>query len=116
MSKTLELTFDALSLNTLSLDTLSTVHGGIDRNTYTNVGGHAAEVGVLAGGAAGGAYLGGPGGAAAGTAAAETANRTGIPRRIGQAVGGAVWDAGSALGEGAYNAYQGVRRFFGGQN
>lgn len=109
MSTTLDLSFQ-----TLSLDTLETVSGGIDRNTYTNGGGHAAEIGVLAAGAAGGAYAGGPGGAAAGTALAEGANRTGVPRQIGQAVGGAVWDAGTKLGEGAYNAYRGVRNFFGG--
>lgn len=104
------------TFQTLSLETLDTVSGGIDRNTYTNVGGHAAEVGVLAAGAAGGAYAGGPGGAAVGTAAAEAANRSGIPRRVGAAVGGAVWDAGTALGEGAFNAYQGARRFFGAKN
>lgn len=109
MTKNIELTF-----TTLSLESLDTVAGGIDRSSYTNVGGHAAEVGVLAAGAAGGAYAGGPGGAAAGTALAEGANRTGVPRQVGQAVGGAVWDAGTALGEGAYNAYRGVRNFFGG--
>lgn len=109
MSTTSELTF-----TTLSLDTLETVSGGIDRNTYTNAGGHAAEIGVLAAGAAGGAAAGGPGGAAGGTVAAEVANRSGIPKQVGQAIGGAVWDAGSALGEGAYNAYRGVRNFFGG--
>ena len=108
MSTTLD-TFD-----TISIDTLDTVHGGIDRNTYTNAGGHAAEIGVLAAGAAGGTCAGGPAGAAAGTVAAEAANRTGIPKQVGQAVGGAFWDAGSALGEGAYNAYRGVRNFFGG--
>ena len=105
-----------IGFQTLSLETLDTVSGGIDRNTYTTVGGHAAEVGVLAAGAAGGAAAGGPGGAAAGTAAAEIANRTGFPQRVGQAVGGAVWDAGSAMGEAAYNGYQGVRRFFGAKN
>jgi hypothetical protein len=105
-----------LAFQTLSLETLDTVSGGIDRNSYTNVGGHAAEVGVLAAGAAGGAYAGGPGGAAAGTAAAEVANRTGIPRQVGAAVGGAVWDAGTAIGQGAYNGYQAVRGFFGGKN
>ncbi len=104
------------TFQTLSLETLDTVSGGIDRNTYTSAGKNAAEVGVLAAGAAGGAYAGGPGGAAAGTAAAEVANRSGIPARVGSAVGGAVWDAGSALGEGAYNAYQGARRFFGATN
>src|SRR5690348_7057763 len=100
MSKTIELAFD-----TLSIDSLGTISGGIDRNTYTNVGKNAAEVGVLAAGAAGGTYAGGPAGAAAGTAAAEIANRTGVPGRVGAAVGGAVWDAGSAIGEAAYNGY-----------
>jgi hypothetical protein len=111
MSNSSQLTF-----TTLSLETLDTVSGGIDRNTYTNVGGHAAEIGVLAGGAAGGAAMGGPGGAAAGTAAAEVANRSGIPKQLGQKLGGAVWDAGTALGEGAFNAYQGVRHMFGARN
>lgn len=110
MSTTLELTF-----TTISATTLDTVSGGIDRSTYQNIGGHGAEIGVLAAGAAGGTYAGGPAGAAAGTALAEGANRTGVPRQIGNAVGGAVWDAGTAIGEGAYNAYSGVRNFFGGR-
>lgn len=101
---------------TLSTVSLSTVSGGIDRNTYTTAGKHGAEVGVLAAGAAGGAWAGGPGGAAAGTAGAEIANRTGIPGRVGSAVGGAFWDAGSALGQGAYNGYAATRRFFGSKN
>jgi hypothetical protein len=105
----------SITFDTLSFESLTTVNGGIDRNTYANVGRHGAEVGVLAAGAAGGAWAGGPGGAAAGTAGAEIANRTGIPGRVGAAVGGAFWDAGTALGNGAYNAYSGARRLFGGK-
>lgn len=109
MTKTIDLAFD-----TLSIDALDSIHGGVDRNSYATVGKHASEVGVLAAGAAGGTYAGGPVGAAAGTAGAEVLNRTGVPGRVGAAVGGAVWDAGSAIGEGAYNGYRAVRGMFGG--
>ncbi len=100
---------NTISLDTISIDSLDTISGGIDRSTYQSIGKNGAEVGVLAAGAAGGTYAGGPAGAAAGTAGAEVLNRTGVPARVGSAVGGAVWDAGSAMGTGAYNAYNWVR-------
>ena len=103
------------TISILSASELEVIYGGIDRNTYTSGGKNIAEVGVLAGGAAAGTYAGGPGGAALGTAGAELANRTGIPGRIGSAVGGAVCDAGSAIGQGAYNAYSWGRGLFGGK-
>ncbi|MGE0402595.1 MAG: hypothetical protein AB7T06_38185 [Kofleriaceae bacterium] len=100
---------NTISFDIISTDSLDTIHGGIDRSTYQSIGKNGAEIGVLAGGAAAGTYAGGPAGAAAGTAGAEVLNRTGLPGRVGSAVGGAVWDAGSAMGEGAYNAYSWVR-------
>ncbi len=104
---------NAAELTTISLDALSTVQGGLDRQSFVNAGGQVVEVGVLAVGAAGGTYLGGPVGAAAGTAAAEIANRTGVPKSAGEWAGGAVYDAGAAVGRGVSNAYNGTRRALG---
>ncbi len=97
-------------LTTLSLDNLALVQGGVTRQDFQNVGGQAAEVGVLAAGAAGGTYLGGPVGAAVGTAGAEILNRTGAPKSAGEWAGGKVWDAGAAVGRGVSNAYTGARK------
>jgi len=100
-------------LTTISFEALSTVQGGVDRQSFVNFGGQAAEVGVLAAGAAGGTYLGGPAGAAAGTAGAEILNRTGAPKSAGEWAGGAVYDAGAAVGRGVSNAWNGTRRALG---
>ena len=96
-----------VSIETANLDLVSGGQGPglISREGYGNIGRHGAEIATLAGGAAAGTAMGGPGGAAAGVVGAEVANRSGVTGRIGQAVGQGLWDAGSALGEGAYNGY-----------
>lgn len=101
----------ALDFNTISLDDLATIQGGLTREQFVNGGGHAGEVATLAAGAAGGTYLGGPGGAALGTVGAEVLNRTGAPRAAGEWAAGKVWDAGAAIGRGAQNAWNSARSF-----
>jgi hypothetical protein len=103
----------ALDFNTISLDDLAAIQGGLTREQFVNGGGHVGEIATLAGGAAAGAYLGGPGGAALGTAGAEALNRTGAPRSAGEWAAGHVWDAGAAVGRGAQNAWNGARSAFG---
>jgi hypothetical protein len=100
-------------LNTLSLDDLASVNGGLTRDQFVQGGRHAGEIGTLAAGAAGGAWMGGPGGAALGTAAAEAANRTGVPADLGGRAAGAVWDAGAAVGQGAQNLWNRGRQALG---
>jgi len=100
-------------LTTISFDNLALVQGGVSRQDFVNVGGQAAEVGVLAGGAALGTALGGPGGAAVGTVGAEVLNRTGVSKSAGEWAGGAVYDAGVAVGQGAQNVWNAGRRAVG---
>ena len=100
-------------LTTISFDNLALVQGGVSRQDFQNFGGQAAEVGVLAGGAAAGTALGGPGGAAVGVVGAEVLNRTGVSKAAGEWAGGAVYDAGAAVGRGAANAWNGARKAVG---
>ncbi len=91
-------------LEVIDFNTLDQVNGGIDRNTYVTGGKAIGTVGgAVAGGAAGG-YVSG-GNPHITTAGAATGSMAG--GWLGKKLGGAVWDAGTALGNAAANWYYG---------
>lgn len=106
-------TNDSDLVSTIPTETLADVNGGWSREDSQNLGGQAAEVGVLGAGAFGGTWAGGRGGAAVGTIAAEALNRTGYPNRAGRAAGGAVDDGVRAVGRRVNEMSEGLQLLYG---
>lgn len=86
-----------LSIDSAALDTVT---GGIDRDTYTSVGRNAGELGGTVGGAVAGAATvpgTGPGAVAAAAGGGWAGGKVGA--WAGEKIGGALWDAGTAIGD-----------------